>query len=115
MSSQSVGLNEVGGVTKGANQIVDQRSIDVQSGRNINTMAETLRGANFGPAANAQYAGLSSQASANVVRAQHSAEYATKKVEGERQAVQGHEEATQSYSQSASQGESTFGSLNRSI
>ena len=115
MSSQSVGLNEVGGVTKGANQIVEQRAIDAQSGRNINNMAETLMAANYGPAAKVQHASLTSQAGATTARAAHSTEYAGKKTEAERQAVQGHDEATQTYSVGASQAESTFGSLNRAI
>src|SRR5262245_22288 len=115
MSSQSVGLNEVGGVTKGANQIVEQRGIDAQSGRNINSMAETLMAANHGPAAKVQHASLTSQAGATMARAAHSTAYAGKKAEAERQAVQGHDEATQSYSVGASQGESTLGSLNRAI
>ena len=90
---QAVGLNEVGGVTKGANQTIDVQSGNAQHARNTQSTADMLAGKNFG----------------------HSADYAEKKAMGERQAVQGHDDATQTYSTAANQAETTFGSLNRPL
>jgi len=112
---QAVGLNEVGGVTKGANQTIDVQSGNAQHARNTQSTADMLAGKNFGPASRVQYSSLLSQAGAGNVRARHSSEYAEKKAMGEKQAVQGHDDATQTYSTAANQAETTFGSLNRPL
>ncbi|MGH3480835.1 MAG: hypothetical protein ACRDPQ_01525 [Nocardioidaceae bacterium] len=112
---QAVGLNEVGGVTKGANQTVDVQSGNAQHARNTQSTADMLAGRNFGPASRVQYASMLAQAGAGNVRARHSAEYAEKKAMGERQAVQGHEDSTQTYTTAANQADTTFGSLNRPL
>lgn len=112
---QAVGLNEVGGVTKGANQTIDVQSGNAQHARNTQSTADMLAGKNFGPASRVQYSSLLAQAGAGNTRARHSSEYAERKAMGERQAVQGHDDATQTYSTAANQAETTFGSLNRPL
>jgi hypothetical protein len=114
-NGQAVGLNEVGGVTKGVNQNLDVQDTRSQRSRSMAELGNTLQAANFGPAMQTQVSGKLNQASAQNAGANRSAEYDQLKNQAERATVQGHDESTQIQTTAASQAESAVPSLSRQI
>jgi hypothetical protein len=112
---QAVGLDEVGGVTKGVNHNIDVQDGRVQNSRRFQEMANTIQGANAGPEMRTQVSGKLNQAGAQGVGASRSMDYNLNKHTAETTAVRGAEEATQTQAQSASLADTTLGSLSRPI
>lgn len=115
MGHNAVGLEEVGGVSQGARRNQDVQETRSQRSRATADLANTLMSRNFGPAARTQFAGKMSQAGAQNAGANRSSEFNANKVQGERTAVQGASESTQTQVTSANAAESTLGHLNKTL
>ncbi len=115
MVSRAVGLNETGGVTQGAQGMVQNADSRVAAARALQSASEATSGGIIGPAGDTMRAAMFANSGATGVAGARSSEVAQSYALGERAVVQGTNESTQQQTLSASEGESTYSSLNREI
>lgn len=113
--ARAVGLNETGGVTQGAKGMVENADSRVQAARALQGASEATNGGIIGPAGDTMRSAMFANAGASGVAGQRGAEVGQSFALGERAVVQGTNDSTEQQRMSASEGDSTYSELSRSI
>jgi type IV secretory pathway TrbL component len=115
MSSNAVGLEQVGGVTAAAKGMVGNADTRVSAAKALANISEGTNGRMVGPAGDLMRSGMNVAANAHGASALHGAQVATSFAKGEQHVEQGTIDSAQQQKVIASDGETTFDALSKPL